>query len=959
MKETRLKASSLFMALALLLFCGSAWAQRQGLVTIKGTITEQVSDGTSAPIPYATVQIPSAGMSAVANERGEYVIKGIAPATYEFIVASLGYETLNLKVNVTAAKEVYDFKLRLADFRLDDITVTAEASKAGAATASKINRTAIEHIQASSLADVMVLLPGADITSSTFKPDLQGVKTLSVRGGNAMGTAIIMDGAPVSNAANMQTMSAAIGGAAPGSGGQSPTSGIDLRTITTDNVESVEVIQGIASVEYGNASAGTVIVNAKSGVEPLSIKFNTNPNVYAIGATHGFSLGEGNGFINYGVDYARSVADPREGYDKYHRSTGRVAYSNTFFGGKFYTNTSLNYLWTKEKAEPNPEDESDWEYRNRRDKGIRITHNGEIKINAGWFKNIKYTASFNYTNRWSYYKDQGTNADVAYSYSKIDGSVLSSRPGTLIYDDAGKVLTWFGPNDELANDKSWITPASYTYEYNVYGKELNTFAKMLLNFSGNIGKSSHHIILGADFYNDGNKGKGKVFDYDNPPYRSVSYRFATQRERPYKEIPFMNKLGVYAQEDFRVPVWAGGEFKVVAGVRWDKVWSVSDAFSPRINASLDIIPGVFSIRGGYGVSVTAPSMAYVYPDNAYFDMVNFNNSLQTTVPDAQKFQLITTHVYDIKNHDLELAKQKKAEVGFDLKIKKVKLSVTAYKDKSNNGYTFSRGLNDYQWVNWLQYKAGPYPGDGSSLPNLILDKNGKVFLEYTRPGNNRAYEQKGIEFVLDFGRINAIRTSFLVNGEFYDYKSWSNGWVWYNKNGSEEANMGIYSSKDASGIGRDQNLITNFIITHNIPKIGFVVSLTANVNWRQKSWYTYAACDTIPVKYLSIEDGQVHDFDAAWANPSNPDYAKWLPILRNEENGAIAHNRKQIEPAYNPVLCINVNVTKQFKNFDVSFFANNMFRSTPLQSLVKRPGDKVRRNSDVFFFGLQLTARIK
>ena len=113
------------------------------------------------------------------------------------------------------------------------------------------------------------------------------------------------------------------------------------------------------------------------------------------------------------------------------------------------------------------------------------------------------------------------------------------------------------------------------------------------------------------------------------------------------------------------------------------------------------------------------------------------------------------------------------------------------------------------------------------------------------------------------------------------------------------------------------------------------------------------------MKYLSIEDGQVHDFDAAWANPSNPDYAKWLPILRNEENGAIAHNRKQIEPAYNPVLCINVNVTKQFKNFDVSFFANNMFRSTPLQSLVKRPGDKVRRNSDVFFFGLQLTARIK
>ena len=171
--------------------------------------------------------------------------------------------------------------------------------------------------------------------------------------------------------------------------------------------------------------------------------------------------------------------------------------------------------------------------------------------------------------------------------------------------------------------------------------------------------------------------------------------------------------------------------------------------------------------------------------------------------------------------------------------------------------------------------------------------------------------------------------------------------------------MGIYESKISSGISREQNLITNLIVTHNIPKIGFVISLTANVNWREKSWITYGACDTIPVKYLSIADGQVHDFNPEWANPTNPDYDKWLPILRNETNGAVAKNRRQIEPSYNPVLCINVNVTKQFKNFDVSFFANNMFRSTPLQSLVKSPGSKERRNSNVFFFGLQLTARIK
>lgn len=958
MKVTKLKFSGLFLAAALLLFSSSSWAQRQKTVSISGTVTEQAGDAKAAPIPYATVQVPNAGVSAIANERGEYTIKSIAPGTYEFIVSSLGYETLTLKVTVVAAKPVYDFSLKVADFRLDDITVTAEASKTGSATASKINRTAIEHIQASSLADVMMLLPGADITSSTFKPDLQGVKTLSVRGGAAMGTAIIVDGAPISNAANMQTMSAAIGGATPGSGGQTPSSGIDLRTITTDNVESVEVIQGIASVEYGDAASGTVIVNAKSGVEPLQIKFNTNPNIYAIGATHGVSLGAGAGYINYGADYAYSVADPREGYDKYRRATGRVAYANTFFGGKYYTNTALSFLWTRDKCEPNPDDDTDFQTSNRRDRGVRLTHNGELRVNKGWFKNIKYNVSFNYTNRRSYFKDQGTNADVAYSYSKLDGSVLSSRPGVRIYDDLGKEITYFGPNGELVNDKSWITPASYEYEYNVYGKELNTFAKLMFNFAGTLGATSHHFIFGADWHNDGNRGKGKVFDYDTPPYRSVSYRFATQRERPYKDIPFMNKLGAWAQEDFRWNV-LNREFKVVAGIRYDKVWNVGDAFSPRVNASFEVIPGAFSVRGGYGISVSAPSMAYVYPDKAYFDMINFNNSLQTTVPDAQKFQVITTHVYDVKTNNLKLNKQKKAEVGVDFRIKKVKVAVTGYKDWTHSGYTFSRGLNDYGYVNWNRYTAETYPADGSTLPALHLSESGKVFLLYTTPHNNRSYEQKGIEFVVDFGRINAIRTSFIVNGEFYDYKGWNNGWVFYNKNGSEEANYGIYESKGSSGVSRSQNLITNLIVTHNIPKIGFVISVTANVNWREKNWTTYAACDTIPQKYLSIADGQVHDFNPEWANPKNADYNKWLPILRNETNGAVAKNRREREPSYNPVLCINVNVTKQFKAFDVSFFANNMFRSTPLQSLKKSPGSKERRNSNVFFFGLQLTAKIK
>ena len=99
-------------------------------------------------------------------------------------------------------------------------------------------------------------------------------------------------------------MTTSIGGAVPATRGTSPQTGIDLRTITTDNIESVEVITGVPSVEYGDLTGGAVIVNTKAGRQPLQIKFNTNPNVYMFSGTKGFGLGEKGGNVNVGLDYA-------------------------------------------------------------------------------------------------------------------------------------------------------------------------------------------------------------------------------------------------------------------------------------------------------------------------------------------------------------------------------------------------------------------------------------------------------------------------------------------------------------------------------------------------------------------------------------------------------------------------------------------------------------------------------
>ena len=172
--------------------------------------------------------------------------------------------------------------MKADNFRLDEVVVTAKASKAGQSTASTISRTAMDHMQTSSLADLMQLLPGGVVSN----PNLSSASTMNIRafgnyyGDNAesgalnmnsLGTAIIMDGSPISNNANMQSINSAINGSLMSKGdvavggGVPPNSGVDLRQISTDNIESVEVIRGIPSAEYGDLTAGAVIVNSKAG----------------------------------------------------------------------------------------------------------------------------------------------------------------------------------------------------------------------------------------------------------------------------------------------------------------------------------------------------------------------------------------------------------------------------------------------------------------------------------------------------------------------------------------------------------------------------------------------------------------------------------------------------------------------------------------------------------------------
>ena len=69
-----------------------------------------------------------------------------------------------------------------------------------------------------------------------------------------------------------------------------------------------------------------------------------------------------------------------------------------------------------------------------------------------------------------------TNSDWTYSTSKTDGAILSSMPGQDIYLADGTKITNIPDADK--NGKAWRLPSDYTAIYNLYGKELNTFAQL-------------------------------------------------------------------------------------------------------------------------------------------------------------------------------------------------------------------------------------------------------------------------------------------------------------------------------------------------------------------------------------------------------------------------------------------------------------------------------------------------
>lgn len=908
---------------------------------ITGTVLEKGSK-VKTTIPYATVSINDYGIHVSTNVSGKFVINTVPSGKATISVKYLGMVTLDTVVNVSSDLNL-ELYLAVADFRLNEVNVTAKSGKDGAGTSSKISRTAIDHLQANSLADVMTLLPGV----ISVNPDLSNAKVLTLRSvgtptaaSNAFGTSILINGAPLSNNANLQTLSPVVSGASGAlANGASPGSGFDVRGISMDNVESVEIIRGVPGVEYGDLTTGAVIVNTKAGAQPLKINAKTNPNVYQFGLTKGTELGGNKGALNLGLDYAKNTNNPTEGYVTYERFTANALYSNTFFN-RLKSTTSLDLIYGKDTRKENPDDAMTQTSSNGRNLGFIFNTRGELGFNQSWLRNINYVAKVDYTTKNSYFQNRYSSATAPYSMTYTDGAILSNKPNTDIYDENNNKLTSISTADQTLY--ALALPNSYLGRFDLDGKEFSTYLKTVATFFNKIGSTNNRWIIGADFKSDKNYGDGKTFENANPPGRNNTIPNASFRPRVYKDIPGVDQFGLFAEEHF-TKGFGERNLQITAGLRYDNFSGNRNALSPRINASLDIIPRVFSINGAYGKLAKAPAILYLHPEDAYFEYININETASAISPDQQVY-MTTTRVFSTENKELEIAKNEKAELGFELNIKQTKLKVTAYSEQLNNGYSLGNSINSYKPVVYNEYIRV-----NAAQPVYKLNQSNNVLAEFNMPGNNQVAKTKGVEFDLDLGRFEAVRSAFSINGAWLRTESYNKDYFYFDDfttvGGAGRTHIGLYEPGMAKR--SDQRFVTALRSTHNIPQIGFVVTLTTQVVWNESNVTKYGN-DSIPVKYISKNDGLVYDFD-----PKRRNEADFKPLIRN------VNPRDYIKESYKPSLVFNFNLTKEIADYmRVSFFANNMFRNYQITESKKTPGTYIKRNNPLFF-GLELSLTLK
>ncbi|MCM1377437.1 MAG: TonB-dependent receptor [Clostridium sp.] len=896
-----------------------------------------VIDGsTSEPLPYAAVLLMPGNHSAMTDDNGRFSMR-VPAGKYTIKVSYLGYDNLSTPLSLTASVR-RTIKLKPKTNMLQEVTVTAKESD-GLTSSSRIDRDAMNHLQPTSFTDLLELLPG----NISQNPDMGHANTINLREtGNlsatgaktsnddyaisSLGTLFMVDGAPINGDANLQGVG--IASDSPTDARAITNKGVDMRSISTDNIQSVEIVRGIPSAEYGNLTSGIVKITRINKSTPLSFRFKVDEYSKLFSAGKGFGLGESPWVLNADLGFLDSKSDPRNNLENYKRLTGSLRLTMRTQGTGFNQNLNIGMDYTG--SFDNTKVDPDLSY-------LKVD---EYKSS---YNRMALTTDYSFLfNRHMIFDDFNVNASLSYQIDRL------KRRKQVAPQRASVAPTTMSPGEHQGE----YLLGEYIADYESDGRPLNFFFKARAAGQQSAGLMNNQYKVGLEWTLSKNYGRGQIYDLTRPI--SASW---TSRPRAFRDIPALHVLSFFVEDRMTLSL-PTSTLSLQLGLRSIQLPHLNKKYylagrqylDPRLNAAWDFKLGgdrdvpVLTLAGGYGLTTKMPTIDYLYPQEHYNDIIELNY-YDVNDPAHNSLILLRTYVDDAVNYDLKPARNHKWEVRLALAWKGNRLSVTYFQERMNDGFRYQTIYNSYD------YKKYDGSGINSSTltgPPSIADipvKDAKILDGYRMATNGTRIYKQGIEWQINTARWKPVCTSLIVTGAWFR-STYSNSQMLYSSVSDvydgipvSDRYVGLYNYRD----GRiNEQVNTNFMFDTQIPRWGLVITTTLQCMWQVKT--TRIPINGIPDYYLDAADGELHPYNAEILDDPALQY-----LVKT-------YNEDSFRPYKIPFAgYLNLKATKQLgKHFRIALFVNRILDWLPSY---RSNGLLVRRSANPYF-GMELNVTI-
>ena len=916
----------------IIIFCQLATLHAQQ-ITIAGRVADEE---TQKPIEFASILMKENGLWAITGADGTFRIKNIPAGKVVLTIQCLGYATRQIALDINKDIPRLRINLKQENLKLDEVTVTAKRKDNESTTSYTIDRAALDQQQLLNVSDIATLLPGGKTVNATLMSDNRmALRSGSQEKGNAsFGTAIEIDGMRLDN-------NAAAG----------ETAGASTRTISSSNIESIEVVTGIPSVEYGDLSNGVVKVNTRKGKSPFIVEGKLNQHTQQIALNKGFDLGGHDGVLNVSFEHARSFSNAASPHTAYQRNILSLHYMNIFM--RETTPLTLNVGLTGNiggyNAESDPDNELD-DYSKSRDNNLRAHFELNWLLNKKWITNLSLRGSFSTADRYSEdYTHTNSATTLANLHATEEGYFMATD-----YDSNPDAPIILGP-----------TGYWHVKQYHD-SKPVNTSLRLKADWTRRFSKVMNRLMLGAEYKDSRNNGRGTY-------YEDLRYAPSWRKYR-YDNLPALNNIALYAEEKVSISTSKLSTLEITAGLRDDitiingSEYGTVSSLSPRFNGRYTFwknrrkrVVSDLVLHAGWGKSVKLPSFQVLYPSPSYYDIEVFRSP--STADNTTVSAWYTRPSKALYNPDLKWQYTNQTDIGIEMNIKGTRVSLSAFHHRTYNPYMATSEYTPFSYyytpVSALEgltiptdgrtYAINPTTGtvtvrsaDGSTA--IVPNNERRFYQSNTRYVNASPLDRYGLEWMIDFKQFKALNTSLRFDGNYYYYKSEDEtlfasmhnsntkmtgtgepyqyiGW-YRGTNGTSTAQTSIANG----AISKTLNL--NTTITTHIPKIRLIMALRI-----ESTLYSYR-------KSLSNFEGDVYpEYYTTWDDPNTmiPFAEKFLwakdndATLYNDLQNLVVHpntayvmNANRISAYYSA----NLSVTKEIgDHVSISFYANNFFNN--------------------------------